>query len=163
MRHEAVHDPLTGLPNRTLLRDRLEHALALSQRSGRATGVLFLDLDNFKQVNDLYGHATGDAVLVEFGRRLRTAVRPGDTVARLGGDEFVVVCEQVDEQVALALGRRLEAAVAASLVVEGVAHELSASVGIALGFADPDALLANADAAVYRAKALGRGRSELFR
>jgi diguanylate cyclase (GGDEF)-like protein/PAS domain S-box-containing protein len=162
MRHEAVHDPLTGLPNRTLLRDRLEHALAQSERDGRATGVLFIDLDNFKQVNDIYGHATGDAVLVEFGRRLKTAVRPADTVARLGGDEFVVVCGEVDEQVALALGHRLQTAIHMPLTVGAVSHALSASIGIALGLRDPDVLLANADAAVYRAKAQGRGRAVLF-
>ena len=162
MRHEAVHDPLTGLPNRTLLRDRLEHALARSEREGGATGVLFIDLDNFKQVNDAYAHATGDAVLVELGKRLRTAVRPADTVARLGGDEFVVVCEQVDEESALALGRRLQDAIGLPLTVGGVKHWLSASIGIALGHTDPDALLGNADAAVYRAKADGRGRVELF-
>jgi diguanylate cyclase (GGDEF)-like protein len=163
MRHEAVHDPLTGLPNRTLLRDRLEHALAQSERAGAATGVLFVDLDNFKQVNDVYGHVTGDAVLVEFGRRLQTAVRPADTVARFGGDEFVVVCEEVDEAVALALGRRLGAAIEMPLTVGGVPHGLSASIGIALGTTDADTLLANADAAVYRAKAHGRGRAVLFR
>ncbi len=162
MRHEAVHDPLTGLANRTLLRDRLEHALARSERKGSATGVMFVDLDNFKQVNDAYGHATGDAVLVELGRRLRTAVRPADTVARLGGDEFVVVCEEVNEQSALALGGRLQDAIRLPLTVGGVNHWLSASIGITLGQTDPDALLGNADAAVYRAKAEGRGRVELF-
>jgi diguanylate cyclase (GGDEF)-like protein/PAS domain S-box-containing protein len=162
MRHEALHDPLTGLPNRTLLRDRLEHALAQSGRDGRPTGVLFVDLDNFKQINDVYGHATGDGVLVEFARRLRTAVRPGDTVARLGGDEFVVVCEAVDEAVVLALGERLEAAIEMPLTVDGIPYGLSASIGIALGHSDAEALLANADAAVYRAKARGRGRAVLF-
>jgi diguanylate cyclase (GGDEF)-like protein/PAS domain S-box-containing protein len=162
MRHEALHDPLTGLPNRTLLRDRLEHALAQSERDGRPTGVLFVDLDNFKQINDVYGHATGDGVLVEFARRLRTAVRPGDTVARLGGDEFVVVCEAVDEAVVLALGERLEAAIEMPLTVDGIPYGLSASIGIALGHSDAEALLANADAAVYRAKARGRGRAVLF-
>jgi diguanylate cyclase (GGDEF)-like protein/PAS domain S-box-containing protein len=163
MRHEAVHDPLTGLANRTLLRDRLEHALARSQREEeRATGVLFVDLDNFKQVNDAYGHAAGDAVLVELGRRLRAAVRPADTVARLGGDEFVVVCEEVDADDIMTLGRRLLAAVAEPLSVTGIQHELTASIGIALGRTDPDALLGDADAAVYQAKAAGRGRAELF-
>ena len=163
MRHEAVHDPLTGLANRTLLRDRLEHALARSERDEEmATGVLFVDLDNFKQVNDAYGHAAGDAVLVELGRRLKTAVRPADTVARLGGDEFVVVCEEVDAETALALGRRLEAAIREPLEVGGVTHSLTASIGIALGRTDPDALLGDADTAVYEAKAAGRGRVELF-
>jgi diguanylate cyclase (GGDEF)-like protein/PAS domain S-box-containing protein len=163
MRHEAVHDPLTGLANRTLLRDRLEHALARSQREEeRATGVLFVDLDNFKQVNDAYGHAAGDAVLVELGRRLRSAVRPADTVARLGGDEFVVVCEEVDADDVMTLGRRLLTAIAEPLEVAGIQHELTASIGIALGRTDPDALLGDADAAVYQAKAAGRGRAELF-
>jgi GGDEF domain-containing protein len=92
IRYEALHDPLTGLPNRTLLRDRLDRALARSLRDGGASGVLFVDLDNFKQVNDTGGHAAGDAVLVELGRRLRAAIRPTDTVARIGGDVFVVVC-----------------------------------------------------------------------
>ena len=162
MRHDAVHDPLTGLANRTLLRDRLEHALARSEREGGATGVLFVDLDNFKQVNDAYGHAMGDAVLVELGRRLRTAVRPADTVARLGGDEFVVVCEEADEESLLAVSERLQEAIRLPLTVGGVQHRLSASIGIALGHTDPDALLGNADAAVYRVKAIGRGRVEVF-
>jgi diguanylate cyclase (GGDEF)-like protein/PAS domain S-box-containing protein len=163
VRHEAVHDPLTGVANRTLLRDRLEHALARSQRTGAAIGVMFIDLDNFKQVNDAFGHATGDAVLVEVGRRLGMAVRPADTVARVGGDEFVVVCEEVDRKSALALGRRLQEAIRPPIVVGGVKHELSASVGIAVGHTDPDALLGDADVAVYRAKAGGRGRIEFFR
>jgi diguanylate cyclase (GGDEF)-like protein/PAS domain S-box-containing protein len=162
MRHDAVHDPLTGLANRTLLRDRLEHALARSERDGGETGVLFVDLDNFKQVNDAYGHAAGDAVLVELGRRLRTAVRPADTVARLGGDEFVVVCEEADEELVLAVSQRLQEAIRVPLTVGSVQHRLSASIGIALGHTDPDALLDNADAAVYHVKAIGRGRVEVF-
>ena len=162
MRHEAVHDPLTGLANRTLLRDRLEQAIARSRREGGETGVLFVDLDNFKQVNDIGGHAMGDAVLVELGSRLGAAVRPGDTIARLGGDEFVVVCEQVDTESALAVGRRLEEAIALPFTTGDVQHGLSASIGVALGHTDPDALLDNADAAVYRAKAAGRGCIEVF-
>ena len=161
-RYEAVHDPLTGLANRTLLRDRLEHALARSEREGAVTGVLFIDLDNFKQVNDAHGHASGDDVLVELGRRLRMGVRPADTVARLGGDEFVVVCEEVDDRSALALGHRLQQAIQVPLTVGSVQHVLSASIGIAVGSADPDVLLGNADRAVYRAKANGRGCVELF-
>jgi diguanylate cyclase (GGDEF)-like protein/PAS domain S-box-containing protein len=163
MRHEAVHDPLTGLANRTLLRDRLEHALARAQRERDATAVLFVDLDNFKQVNDAHGHATGDAALVELARRLRTAVRPGDTIARLGGDEFVALCEHVDEESALAVGRRLLEAIGRPFTIGEIEHKLSASIGVALGHYDPDVLLANADAATYRAKAAGRGRIEFFR
>jgi diguanylate cyclase (GGDEF)-like protein len=163
IRHEAVHDPLTGLANRTLLRDRLEHALARSQREeDKATGVLFVDLDNFKQVNDAFGHAAGDAVLVELGRRLKTAVRPADTVARLGGDEFVVVCEEVDAEAVLHLGSRLLAAIREPVQVGEIKHKLTASIGVALGRTDPDALLGDADAAVYQAKAAGRDRVELF-
>ena len=163
MRHEAVHDPLTGLANRTLLRDRLEHALARSERETGATAVLFVDLDNFKRVNDEHGHAAGDAALVELGQRLQTAVRPGDTIARMGGDEFVALCEDVSEESALAVGRRLLEAIRMPFTSGGVEHQLSASVGIALGHSDPDALLASADAATYRAKAAGRGRIELYR
>jgi diguanylate cyclase (GGDEF)-like protein len=162
-RHEAVHDPLTGVANRTLLRDRLQHAVARSQREHGATAVLFIDLDGFKQVNDAHGHAAGDAVLVEIARRLQTAVRPGDTIARLGGDEFVAVCEDIDEEAALAVGRRLQEAIQMPLRIGGAEHQISASIGIALGASEPQTLLGNADAALYRAKAAGRGRIDLFR
>jgi diguanylate cyclase (GGDEF)-like protein/PAS domain S-box-containing protein len=163
MRHEALHDPLTGIANRTLLRDRLEHALARSAREDDVvTGVLFVDLDEFKEVNDVRGHAAGDAVLVELGERLRSAVRPADTVARLGGDEFVVVCEEVDEAAAMALAGRLEEAIRQPLTVAGIEHQLTASIGVALGRSDPDTLLADADAAVYQAKAGGGSRVQLF-
>jgi diguanylate cyclase (GGDEF)-like protein len=161
-RHEAVHDPLTGLANRTLFRDRLQQALARSERSAGRVGLLFLDLDNFKQVNDAYGHAAGDAVLVELASRVQAAVRPFDTVARIGGDEFVVLCEQVDNQVVVALGQRLQEAIRLPLATGGTVHELSASIGIALGPDDPDVLLAHADSALYRAKARGRGQLEVF-
>ena len=134
MRHQALHDPLTRLANRALCRDRLEHALAHAERSGsNAAPVLYVDVDDFKRVNDLYGHSAGDAVLVALARRLAAAVRPADTVARLGGDEFVVVCEDVDERVALGLGWRVAAAVQEPLEVDGTQHRISASVGIALG------------------------------
>jgi diguanylate cyclase (GGDEF)-like protein/PAS domain S-box-containing protein len=161
-RHEAVHDPLTGLANRTLLRDRLEHALAKSERRGGQTAVLFVDLDNFKQVNDRYGHATGDTVLTELAHRLRTAIRPGDTIARFGGDEFVAVCEDIDRESAVIVGERMLEVIRMPIVSAGVEHWLSASVGIALGSSDPDSLLDNADAAAYRAKAAGRGRLKVF-
>jgi diguanylate cyclase (GGDEF)-like protein/PAS domain S-box-containing protein len=162
-RFEAVHDPLTGLANRTLLRDRLEHALARSSRESAVTAVLFVDLDNFKQINDAHGHAAGDTALVEIARRLQTAVRPGDTIARLGGDEFVAVCEGIDADSALAVGQRLQDAIHLPLTAGGKEHRLSGSIGIALGDGEPDALLADADAAAYRAKAAGRGQIELFR
>ena len=159
-RYEALHDPLTGLANRTLLRDRLEHALA--RREHGATAAVFIDLDNFKQINDAHGHAAGDAVLVEIAQRLHTAVRPGDTVARLGGDEFIALCEGIDEEAALAVGRRLQDAIQIPLGAGGTEHRLTASIGIAIGESDGDALLAAADAATYRAKAAGGGRIELY-
>jgi diguanylate cyclase (GGDEF)-like protein/PAS domain S-box-containing protein len=165
MRHDALHDPLTGLANRALCRERLVHALARMARDDGQACVLFVDLDDFKRVNDLYGHAAGDGLLVALGRRLVTTVRPADTVARLGGDEFVVVCEDVDEHTAIALGGRITEAIHEPLDIAGVEHRLTASLGIALGAAgrlDPDSLLADADAAAYRAKADGRGRVEVF-
>src|SRR4051812_27017573 len=165
MRHDALHDPLTGLANRALCRERLIHALARTGRDEGAACVLFIDLDDFKAVNDLYGHAAGDALLIGLARRLVMTVRPADTVARLGGDEFVVVCEDIDEHTAIAPGHRLTEAIHEPMDVDGVEHRLSASIGIALGAAgrrDPDSLLADADAAAYRAKAEGRGRVEVF-
>jgi diguanylate cyclase (GGDEF)-like protein/PAS domain S-box-containing protein len=165
MRYDALHDPLTGLANRALCRERLIHALARTGRDPGAACVLFIDLDDFKAVNDLYGHAAGDALLIGLARRLVATVRPADTVARLGGDEFVVVCEDIDEHTAIALGGRLTEAIHEPLEIDGIEHRLSASIGIALGAAgrrDPDQLLNDADAAAYRAKAEGRGRVEVF-
>ncbi|HET8953898.1 MAG TPA: EAL domain-containing protein [Solirubrobacteraceae bacterium] len=165
IRHQALHDPLTRLANRALCRDRLEHALAHAERSGSSAAVLYVDVDDFKRVNDLYGHSAGDAVLVALARRLASAVRPADTVARLGGDEFVVVCEDVDERVALGLGWRVAAAVQEPLEVDGTQHRISASVGIALGSGastNAEGLVSNADTAAYRAKEAGRGNVEIF-
>ncbi|MBA3407366.1 MAG: EAL domain-containing protein [Solirubrobacterales bacterium] len=165
MRHQALHDPLTGLANRALCRDRITHALAHAERAGSVAAVMFVDVDNFKHVNDLFGHAAGDQLLIALARRMSAAVRPADTVARLGGDEFVVVCEGVDERTALALGSRVAAAVQETINAGGSQHNLSASVGIALGSAastDPDVLVGHADAAAYRAKQLGIGGVEIF-
>jgi len=163
IRHQALHDPLTGLANRALCRDRIGHALAISERAGTAAAVLFVDVDNFKRVNDLFGHAAGDELLIGLARRMTAAVRPADTVARLGGDEFVVVCEDVDERTALALAWRVATAVQTQIEAGGT--ELSASIGIALGATadtDPDVLIGHADAAAYRAKERGRGAVEIF-
>jgi diguanylate cyclase (GGDEF)-like protein/PAS domain S-box-containing protein len=158
MRHDALHDPLTGLANRTLLYDRLHHALAQSEREHGQTGVLFLDLDNFKQINDEHGHRVGDELLAALGDRLRAVVRPADTVARIGGDEFIVVYEHADEAGALALADRLETAISEPVTVSGVERRLSASIGIAIGHGEADELIRAADAAVYRAKAAGGAR-----
>jgi diguanylate cyclase (GGDEF)-like protein/PAS domain S-box-containing protein len=154
-RHQALHDPLTGLANRVLCHDRLTQAIARARRGSEAAGVLFLDLDDFKAVNDQHGHARGDELLVALAERLRAVVRPSDTVARLGGDEFVVVCEEIDERSARGLAERLGAAVRA--------HDLTVSIGIALGDGDtgPATLLEAADAAAYRAKGAGGDRIEL--
>jgi diguanylate cyclase (GGDEF)-like protein/PAS domain S-box-containing protein len=164
-RHQALHDPLTGLANRVLCRNRLIHALARARRNDATAGALFLDLDNFKDVNDNHGHARGDAVLVALAERLRGAVRPSDTVARMGGDEFVVICEDVSEPALRALGDRIQEAIAAPLEIGGARHALAASIGLAIGSGetDPDALLAAADVAAYRAKAAGGGRIEVAR
>jgi len=155
MRHQALHDPLTGLANRALCRDRIAHALAHSERTASVAAVLFVDIDKFKRVNDLFGHAAGDQLLISLARRMAAAVRPADTVSRIGGDEFVVVCEDVNELTALALGSRVAAAVARPIFSGETQHNLTASVGIALGAAaatDPDVLVGRADAAAYRAK-----------
>ena len=165
MRQQALHDSLTGLANRTLCRDRILHALAVSEREGGNAAVLFVDVDNFKRVNDVFGHAAGDELLIALAQRMVAAVRPADTVARLGGDEFVVVCESIDERTALALGWRVAAAVQEPIIAAGTEHQLAASIGIALGTGagtDPDVLIGHADAAAYRAKERGSGRVELF-
>jgi diguanylate cyclase (GGDEF)-like protein/PAS domain S-box-containing protein len=162
VRHEAVHDPLTGLANRTLLQDRLQHALGKSERVGTETAVLFIDVDNFKDVNDRYGHVAGDAVLMELGRRLRTAIRPGDTIARFGGDEFVAVCEDVDRQSVVLVAERILEAIRMPITTGAAEHWMSASIGIALGGSEPEVLLDHADVAAYRAKSAGRGRIEVF-
>jgi diguanylate cyclase (GGDEF)-like protein len=110
--HRALHDPLTGLANRQLLLDRMEQGLGRASRSGAAVAALYLDVDDFKRVNDAHGHAGGDRLLAAIAERLSHSVRPGDTVARMGGDEFVVVAENVEDVgVAMALAERVRAAV----------------------------------------------------
>jgi diguanylate cyclase (GGDEF)-like protein len=166
--HQALYDPLTGLPNRVLLDDRLTHALATCRRSGSILAVLFVDLDTFKVVNDLFGHHVGDELLRQLAHRLASARRSSDTVARFGGDEFVVVCPDVkNSSVACRIADHLLGEISAPAVVEGLEHQLTASVGIALsaqGATDQSAevLLRNADTAMYRAKESGGGAWELF-
>jgi diguanylate cyclase (GGDEF)-like protein/PAS domain S-box-containing protein len=166
IRHRVLHDPLTGLPNRTLALDRLASALARRQRDGGTVAVLLLDLDQFKLVNDSLGHEAGDELLTRLAPRLHDAVRPADTVARLGGDEFLVICEELDgPRAAIQVAERLATAVGQPLVLGEEEHFASASIGIALAdTADADAqmLIRDADAAMYRAKERGRGRYELF-
>jgi diguanylate cyclase (GGDEF)-like protein len=164
--HRVLHDPLTDLPNRTLFFDRLELALARLRRHHTSIAVLFIDLDNFKVVNDSLGHGAGDRLLVELGERLRKAIRPSDTIARFGGDEFVVLCEDIaDARGAVAVGERVVAAASEPFVLEGRDMYVSASVGVSLaidGDATPETLLRDADVAMYRAKERGRGRVEVF-
>jgi diguanylate cyclase (GGDEF)-like protein len=164
--HQAAHDSLTDLPNRAQARTLTVAALHRGRRSGSTTGLLFVDLDGFKAINDRHGHAAGDAVLRGVAVRLRSTVRTGDVVCRLGGDEFVVLVEQVaDERELVELSARLIEAVGEPIRADGQELRVGASVGIAVAqdaTVDADALFAEADAAAYRAKAAGRGRAELF-
>ena len=161
LRAAALHDPLTGLPNRALLVDRLEHALRAGRRSGEPVTVLFCDLDGFKAVNDTHGHAAGDQVLAEVARRLSAAVRPGDTVARLGGDEFVLLCPGAQTaEAAAAIATRVEHALREPVrLAGGATARVGVSVGVAVsGVAVPGAderpedLLTRADEGMYAVK-----------
>jgi diguanylate cyclase (GGDEF)-like protein/PAS domain S-box-containing protein len=160
--HQAVHDPLTGLYNRALLLDRLENALARHE----FVAIILLDLDGFKTVNDSLGHQTGDEVLTVIAPRLQEATHSTDTLARLGGDEFVVLCERLHSPMdAIDRANRLAAAVATPVDLGTGRHTLTASIGVATSHGAPEAagnLLRDADAAMYRAKAKGRGRIEIF-
>ncbi|HVW35324.1 MAG TPA: EAL domain-containing protein, partial [Acidimicrobiia bacterium] len=163
--HQALHDTLTGLPNRALLDDRLDQALLGAARTGRPVAVLFLDVDRFKLVNDSWGHPAGDQLLVGVAQRLGRTVRPGDTVARFGGDEFVVVCAEGGTMAgAIQVAERISAALRAPFRIAGQDIFLTVSIGIAIGGAEPsaEALLRDADAAMYRAKDQGRARVEFF-
>ena len=160
--HLAHHDPLTDLPNRWLFSDRLEQALRRGQRHGEMVALHYFDLDDFKAVNDGFGHLTGDRVLVAVAQRLRACVRDSDTLARIGGDEFAVVQSGVsDRDGAALLAERLLAALHAPLVIDGHALRVSASIGIALypdHAASPEQLHHTADQALYCAKAAGPAR-----
>jgi diguanylate cyclase (GGDEF)-like protein len=166
IRHQALHDPLTGLPNRTLFADRLALALAHGERQRRCTAVLFLDLDQFKLINDSLGHAVGDELLGLLAARLLGVLRPGDTLARFGGDEFVTICDDLaDPAEAELIARRLLSSLAVPFVLAGSDHAISASIGISVAEGtrrDPEDLMREADAAMYRAKERGRNRSELY-
>ncbi|MES2075667.1 MAG: EAL domain-containing protein [Pseudomonadota bacterium] len=166
LRHLASHDPLTGLANRNLMLDRLSQAIAFAHRAARHVAVMFIDLDRFKNINDSLGHDAGDQVIVEVGRRLARNIREGDTVARVGGDEFVVLLSDVarDDEVA-ALAAKMLAALSLPITVHGQELAPVGSIGISLyprDGADSRDLLRNADAAMYRAKELGRGNFQFY-
>ena len=156
LEHRAMHDPLTGLPNRELLMDRLSVALARLGRQGTGIGVLFIDLDGFKAINDEYGHAVGNELLVSIASRLRREVRDGDTVARYGGDEFVVLCEDlVNVDAAQPLAQRLAAAIAQPVSAGGRLVAVKASVGVVVEqnpATSAETLVTRADAEMYRVK-----------
>jgi diguanylate cyclase (GGDEF)-like protein/PAS domain S-box-containing protein len=167
LRHQALHDPLTKLANRTRFADRLEHALVRHAESGNSLAVLFMDLDNFKAVNDSLGHAAGDVLLTQVAERVHACLRRGDTVARLGGDEFAILLEEVrsaDETEAMC--RRILASLNRPFDIEGKELIMGASIGVALSTpdatTDADTLLRNADVAMYAAKSQGKGCFRMF-
>lgn len=159
MAHKAMHDALTGLPNRTLFHDRLKHAVMRAKRHQSMLGVMFIDLDGFKPINDGLGHDVGDLLLKALGRRLQEGLRASDTAARFGGDEFMVLCEDVaDEQHVISIAERLQAAVAEPFRIAGHDLAVSSSMGIVVSTGheeSADSLIRNADAAMYRAKRQG--------
>jgi diguanylate cyclase (GGDEF)-like protein len=164
--HQALHDPLTGLPNRALFLDRLGVALDRSRRSGGSIAVLFLDVDNFKRVNDSLGHAAGDRLLAALADRMRTMLRPMDTVARFGGDEFTFLFEDLaSEREVVLIAERVNNAAMVPISLEDREARVTVSIGIAV-VSDPavaaETVIREADAAMYRAKELGRSRYELF-
>ncbi|MBV8951678.1 MAG: diguanylate cyclase, partial [Actinobacteria bacterium] len=163
---QALHDPLTGLSNRRVLMDRLQHELDDLSRRTTAVAVFYLDLDRFKRINDDLGHEAGDQLLIEVSKRIGTVMRPPDTVARLGGDEFVVVCGGlVDETDGIGIADRLLAAISKPVTLAGRDVVVSPSIGVAFTRSaddDPVELLRRADTAMYRAKGRGRACYELY-
>jgi diguanylate cyclase (GGDEF)-like protein/PAS domain S-box-containing protein len=166
LRHQAFHDPLTDLPNRALFMDKLWHALDYMEHRGQPVAVLFMDLDNFKLINDSFGHEVGDLLLVSVAERLRQCLRPEDTAARFGGDEFTILLEAVaDASAAVRVAERITHALKAPFTLNGREVFVNTSIGIALatsGRERPTDLLRNADVALYRAKASGKAACEVF-
>jgi diguanylate cyclase (GGDEF)-like protein len=163
--HQAFHDSLTNLPNQALFRDRVEHALTRVQRQHTRVAVLFLDLDNFKTVNDSLGHTVGDELLVAVTARLERCLRQGDTAARMGGDEFAMLLEDLETtEDATAIAERMIAALRRPFAIVGKEVFIGASIGVAFDAsgAGTDQLLRNADLAMYTAKMRGRGRCQVF-
>ncbi|HUH07986.1 MAG TPA: EAL domain-containing protein [Egibacteraceae bacterium] len=165
LEHQALHDHLTGLPNRTLFDDRLRLAMSRGARRGGSVAVLVLDLDRFQVINESMGHAAGDRLLVAVAQRLAAVLRPGDTASRFGGDRFLVLCDDVRGETELvAIAERISATFSAPFPLGGHEAHVTASVGVALarGDDDPASVLIHADAALNRAKSLGKARYELF-
>jgi diguanylate cyclase (GGDEF)-like protein/PAS domain S-box-containing protein len=164
--HQALHDPLTKIPNRALFRDRVDHALAKLPRSKSSLAVLFLDLDNFKGINDSLGHAAGDRLLVSVAERLQDCLRTTDTAARLGGDEFAILVEAIhNSEETIMIAERIQAMFQEPFEIEGKMTRVNTSIGIASSAADivnSEELLRNADLAMYMAKNKGKGRYVIF-
>jgi diguanylate cyclase (GGDEF)-like protein/PAS domain S-box-containing protein len=161
---QASHDALTGLPNRAFLADRLERGLAAARERGTSLGVVFLDVDHFKVINDSLGHTSGDDLLRHAADRITGAIRAEDTAARFGGDEFVIVCDDVSVAAISRIAENVLEALAELCVIGNQEMNVTASVGIAIADANstPESLLRDSDAAMYRAKDRGRGRIEVY-
>ncbi len=169
LRHRLLHDALTGLPNRELFMETLERTIERAEHSGRKIGVLFLDLDHFKLINDSLGHHAGDEVLRLIAPRLSESLRPPDTIARFGGDEFaILIADLVDEEEALVVAERVIQALEKPVIIDGSDHLVTASVGVAMFMpgdekkVNAESLIRDADTAMYRAKEGGRARPEVF-
>jgi diguanylate cyclase (GGDEF)-like protein/PAS domain S-box-containing protein len=166
LRHIALHDSLTGLPNRSLFFDRLGHAIHRYQRAGALYAVLFIDCDRFKQINDTFGHAAGDKVLMELARRVGAGLRASDTLARLGGDEFAILAEDLEQPEDVeVVAARARATMVAPILLEGRPYRVTISIGVVYGMPRYTAacdLLKDADVALYQAKAAGRDCHVVF-